>query len=209
MGDLAGVVLAGGRGSRLGGVEKARLVVGGRTLLDRALDACAATTEVVVVGPVVPTERPVTFVREEPAYGGPAAGLLAGVAALGDAVDRVVVLAVDMPHVTAATVTRLVAALGGAGGPAGPDGADGADGGADGAVLLAPDGRRQLAMALDVAAVRAAAPPPGDRAGLPVHVLVGGLRLVEVPAREREGEDVDTWDAARDAGATGLRPPGS
>ncbi|MDF9714930.1 NTP transferase domain-containing protein [Nocardioides sp. ChNu-153] len=194
MGDLAGVVLAGGRGNRLGGVEKARLVVGGRTLLDRALDACAAASEVVVVGPVVPTERAVAFVREEPAYGGPAAGLLAGVAALGATVRRVVVLAVDMPHVTAATVTRLGAAH---------DGAEAADG----AVLLGADGRRQLAMVLDVAALQAVAPPPDDRAGLPVHVLVSGLRLVEVPALEREGEDVDTWDDAHAAGVPVLRPP--
>ncbi|MGH8776871.1 MAG: NTP transferase domain-containing protein, partial [Jiangellaceae bacterium] len=44
------VVLAGGRGSRLGGVDKPALRIGGRTLLDTALVATAAARSTVVVG---------------------------------------------------------------------------------------------------------------------------------------------------------------
>lgn len=50
------IILAGGRGSRLGGVDKGALPVGGRALLDRVLDAARAAERVVVVGdgPVPP-----------------------------------------------------------------------------------------------------------------------------------------------------------
>ena len=47
------------------------------------------------------------WTREDPPGGGPAAGLLAGIDAFGEPPDLVVVLAVDMPRVTAATVARL------------------------------------------------------------------------------------------------------
>jgi molybdopterin-guanine dinucleotide biosynthesis protein A len=58
---LGAVVLAGGTGARLGGVDKAALEVDGVTLLERTLTATMAATEVVVVGPEVPTSRPVTW----------------------------------------------------------------------------------------------------------------------------------------------------
>ncbi len=44
------IVLAGGSGRRLGGVDKADIRVGEQTLLDRALDAVAEATKRVVVG---------------------------------------------------------------------------------------------------------------------------------------------------------------
>ncbi|WP_447644332.1 molybdenum cofactor guanylyltransferase [Nocardioides zeae] len=186
--QLAGIVLAGGRGARLGGVRKADLRRDGRALLDRALSACGACAEVVVVGDA-PADGPqgarhgrVRFVREEPAYGGPAAGLLTGAAALGPAVRSLVVLAVDMPLVDDGTVRRLLDA-------AGPDGADGS-------ALVDATGRRQLAMVLRRAALARVAPPPDAWSGLPLHRLLAGLRLVAVPARADEAADVDTWDDA-------------
>ena len=82
------------------------------TLLEHVLGALAEVPEVVVVGDEVVTSRPVTFVREDPAGGGPAAGLLAGLAGFPRPPRLVVVLAVDMPLVTTATVRRLVEAVG-------------------------------------------------------------------------------------------------
>ena len=76
--ELAAVILAGGTGARLGGADKAAIEYAGTTLLERALAAAAAAVEVVVVADPAPTSRPVTFAREDPAYGGPVAGLLAG-----------------------------------------------------------------------------------------------------------------------------------
>ena len=69
---LAAVILTGGTGVRLGGVDKASIEIAGQTLLEHALTATAVADEVVVVGPQVPTSRPVTWTREDPPGGGPA-----------------------------------------------------------------------------------------------------------------------------------------
>ncbi len=86
----AAVILAGGTAARMGGVDKAGVEYAGHTLLEHALRAVADAAEVVVVGEQVPTSRPVTFVREDPPQGGPAAGLLAGFAALARAPEGLV-----------------------------------------------------------------------------------------------------------------------
>ena len=172
---FAAVVLAGGTGARLDGADKASVEVRGRTLLEHALTAVADATETVVVGEQVLTSRPVTFTREDPAYGGPAAGLLAGRDAVARPPELLVVLAVDMPGVTPDTVRRLVDAVGDA----------------DGAFLADPSGRRQLAGVLRVAALDAARPE--DVHGLPLHRLLGALELRLVAAVGDEARDVDTW----------------
>lgn len=176
----AAVVLTGGTGARLGGVDKAALTVRGRTLLEHALAAVADADEVVVVGDPRPTARAVAWTREAPPGGGPAAALLAGVEALTTGAGLVRVLACDMPGMTAATFGRLAAAVTERG---------------DGAVLVDEHGRRQtLAAVYRVAALRAAGPP--DRAaasGLPLRRLLAGLDLGEVPAEGTEAQDVDTW----------------
>lgn len=188
----AAVVLAGGTGVRLGGVDKAAVELDGRTLLEHALAAVAVADEVVVVGGPVPTSRPVTFTREDPPLGGPAAGLLAGVAALTRTADRVVVLAVDMPRVTAATVGRLLDA---ADAPDGPDGRDGREV-PDGSALVGRDGRRRLAVVVRPGALVAAA--PADPHGMPLHGLLRPLDLVDVPALGDEARGVDRWEDLRD-----------
>ncbi|MCW2606336.1 MAG: molybdopterin-guanine dinucleotide biosynthesis protein, partial [Frankiales bacterium] len=64
------VVLAGGSGRRLGGVDKPGLLVDGTSLLDRVLGAVARAGTVVVVGPERPAARPVVWAREDPPGGG-------------------------------------------------------------------------------------------------------------------------------------------
>jgi len=170
----------------MGGIDKASIEVGDVTLLERALAATMSALEVVVVGHQVPTTRPVTWTLEDPPAGGPAAGLLAGLDRFLRTPDLVAVLAVDMPRVNAGTVARLTWAVEG-------------DEACDGALLVDASGRRQtLAAVYRVSALTAAAPPYEDRHGLPVHRLVGGLRLVEVPAVGDETRDVDTWTDLRD-----------
>ena len=155
----------------------------------------------VVVGDEVATSRPVRFVREDPPGGGPAAALLAGLDAVGATgaagaagaePTTVVVLAVDMPLVSAATIDRLLLSAAG-----------------DGALLVDDEGRRQLLCgAYSVAALRAAAPPAGSRTGLPVRRLLADLDLVEVPALAREAHDVDEWaDLERLRREVAPRPP--
>lgn len=181
------MVLTGGTGARLGGVDKAALEVGGVTLLERSLTATMAAVEVVVVGPEVPTSRPVTWTVEDPPLGGPAAGLLSALTRFEATPDLVAVLAVDMPFVNAGTLARLTWAVE-------------ADSDLDGAVLVDPAGRRQtLAAVYRVSALVAARPAEPDREhGLPMRRLVGELRLAEVSTVGDEARDVDTWADVQD-----------
>jgi molybdopterin-guanine dinucleotide biosynthesis protein A len=194
-GPYAAVVLAGGRAARLGGVDKGSVEHAGRTLLEHVLAAVADAAEVVVVGDPVPTTRPVTFVREEPRYGGPVAGLVAGVAALAPAgprrerPDQVAVLAVDMPLLTPSTIGRLRAAAAGR----------------DGAFLVAPDGHRQLAGVVARDRLAGVLPSSADARGMAVHRLLRHLDLADVPAAGDEARDVDTWADLRDLGRPGGR----
>lgn len=180
--DVGAVVLSGGGGVRLGGADKATIEVGGRTLLEHALAALADVPEVVVVGPEVPTSRPVTFAREDPPGGGPAAGLLTGLGRFASRPAYVVVLAVDMPLVSPDTVARLTAAA--------------RRPGVDGAVLVDDAGRQQyLCAAYSVAALERARPgAEEDWHGLPVRRLVAALDLAPVGAVGAEARDLDTWE---------------
>jgi molybdopterin-guanine dinucleotide biosynthesis protein A len=130
----------------------------------------------------------VTFTLESPRYGGPAAALLTGRDALLRATPRLAVLAVDMPYLRADTFRRLLAA------------GAGADG--DGAVLIDPSGRRQLALVVDTARLDAVRPGLEEQHDLPLHRLLEALDLVEVPSTGTEHRDVDTWEDLRD-----LRSP--
>lgn len=176
------VVLTGGSAVRLDGADKASIELGGLTLLEHALGAMLDIPEVVVVGDAVPTTRPVTFTREDPADGGPAAGLLAGLRAFARRPDRVAVLAVDMPLVTSTTIRRLLAATELGGHPA------------DGAALIDDDERIQYLCAVYTTdALDRTRPAYEDEHGLSMRALVGGLKLTRVPAFGPETRDVDTW----------------
>jgi molybdopterin-guanine dinucleotide biosynthesis protein A len=127
--DLDAIVLAGGRGSRAGGVDKPGLLVGGQALLAWVVAAaCAAGAHrVVVVGPARPQalagqpDPPggLVTVREEPAGAGPVPALRCGLAEVAG--PAVAVLAADLPFLRARHVRRLHAVLttDGAGGHAG------------------------------------------------------------------------------------------
>jgi molybdopterin-guanine dinucleotide biosynthesis protein A len=179
MTGFAAVVLAGGAGRRLGGVDKPGLRVGAFTLLDRALFATGPASPLLVVGPVRPTERAVQWRQEEPAGGGPVAALAAGLADLPADID-VVVLAADLAEIGPDTVTGLRFAL--ARNPA-----------VDGALLVDADGRRQwLTGVWRINALRAAL--PAEPAGTALYAVLGGLSVIEVSARPGEAFDVDTPD---------------
>jgi molybdopterin-guanine dinucleotide biosynthesis protein A len=177
--DFAAVLLAGGRGSRMGGVHKPALVVAGSTLLDRCLTAVGDASPVVVVGPPTATARSVQWTREEPPGGGPVAGLAAGLKLIGDA-TTVAVLATDLVGVTADTVRRLRAAVT-----------------ADGAVL--DDGHRQWLIGVWRSdSLRRVLPK--DPVGASLRSVLGALDYAPVAAEPGETADVDTpADLARAA----------
>jgi len=184
---FAAVVLAGGQATRLGGFDKASVEVDGRTLLEHALDAVLDASEVIVVGRSVPTDRPVTFVVEEPRHGGPAAGLLTGRDALLRRFPTLAVLAVDMPRLTPTTFRRLHEAAVGH----------------DGAILADGDGHRHLAFVVDTARLDAVRPHHEEQHGMSVRALLAPLDLVEVAPVGQEARDVDTWSDLRDLASDG------
>ncbi|MEV6339574.1 NTP transferase domain-containing protein [Nocardia vinacea] len=104
------IVLAGGRASRMGGVDKPAIIIGGRSMLDAALAAVAPCARTVVVGPHRPElDARIVQVREVPPGSGPVAAVGAGLRALGPtAAPLVVVLAADLPFLSQTTVTELI-----------------------------------------------------------------------------------------------------
>jgi molybdopterin-guanine dinucleotide biosynthesis protein A len=174
--DVDAIVLAGGAGRRMGGVDKAALDVGGLSLLDRVLRACEVAGRTVVVGdrrPLGPAvTRPIEWTREDPPCGGPVAALAAGMARLagGAPASAVLVLATDLVRIGPADVARLVSALSTA--PAEADGAVFVDDAGHRQPLAAIYRRAPLARAL-----RGAQPVSGR----PMRAVLAELNLAEVP----------------------------
>jgi Molybdopterin-guanine dinucleotide biosynthesis protein A len=177
------IVLAGGAGRRMGGIDKPALRVGGATLLDRALVAVAGAARVVVVGPARPVSRAVRFCLEDPPGGGPVAALAAGVPLTG--AEVVVVLAADLPRVAPA-VPLLLAAVPASGVAVLRD-ADGRDN-----YLAAAWRRASLVGALGAATIPE---------GMSMRELLAGVPVVAVADEDGWARDCDTWDdlaSARD-----------
>ena len=172
------------------GTDKARLDVGGITLLDRVLSAVADAQHRIVVGPRRPTDWPVTFTVEEPAGSGPAAAIVHGLS-LVDA-PMVIVLAADMPF-AATAVPKLIDALAGAQ--------------VDAAMLVDNAGRRQpLLAAYRTEALRRCS-DGRDWRDVSVRALVEGLTVVEVVAVGDEALDCDTPEQLTAAQQAANLPP--
>ena len=116
MPDSAGVVLAGGRSSRMG-TPKAALEWHGSTLLRRTVGILARATggPVVVVrasGQELPDLPPDVEVIDDPREGkGPVQGLAAGLGALENRADVAFVSSTDMPFLHPAFVRRVLRAV--------------------------------------------------------------------------------------------------
>ncbi len=189
------IVLAGGRGSRLGAGRKPELVVAGRRLVDIALAAVGSATRRVVVGDVaVPPGVPLT--REDPPYGGPVEAVAAGLAHLDGHAPWTVLLAGDLPGAEAA-VARLLDC------DPRPD--------EDGICLLDDDGRLQwLLGCYRTAALQARLADRGDPPLTAMHRLLAPLRLRGLDRLDAVVDDIDTAeDAARwGAAVPDPRPQG-
>jgi molybdopterin-guanine dinucleotide biosynthesis protein A len=196
------VVLAGGLARRLEGADKPALEFGGVTLLDRVIEACAEAREVVCVGPIRPTRRPVRWTREDPPGAGPVAALAAGLELTTR--PQVLVLAADLPFLRAELVHSLW--IGAAE--------------HDGAVLIDREGKDQwLAACYRRAALTAAIDrlrlEHGGTAGLSLRRLLAGFDLARVPDPDGQSFDCDTWEDVShvrrlvDGSGGGHRPPGT
>ncbi|WP_207630404.1 MULTISPECIES: nucleotidyltransferase family protein [unclassified Actinopolyspora] len=175
---LAGIVLAGGRGTRLGGRDKPAITLAGRSLLDRTLDAAADADPLIVVGPSRPVSRKVRWTLEDPAGGGPVAALAAGLESLTERAELVAVLAADHPWLTGAALRRLVRRLR-------------AEDNAGGAVLVDDGERPQWLLGVwDTDALRRVV--PRDAAGRALGGVLARADPLRVPAAAAEASDVDT-----------------
>ena len=137
---FAAVLLAGGGGRRMGGIDKPGILVAGRPMLARVLDAVTDAEVRVVVGPPAELPEGVLLAREDPPGGGPVAAVAAGLSKLdetGFAEDvgadhpaaTVALLAADLPLLTRNSIDPLRHALHSTG--------------ADGACYVDMSGRRQ------------------------------------------------------------------
>jgi molybdopterin-guanine dinucleotide biosynthesis protein A len=115
---IDGVILAGGRSSRMGGGDKALLTLGGRPLLARVIDRLRPQVHGLAINAngdparFAQFELPVVPDATE-AYAGPLAGILAGLVwARGqpDMPKGIVTAAADTPFFTADLAERLAAA---------------------------------------------------------------------------------------------------
>lgn len=215
------VVLAGGTARRLDGVSKPDVELHGRRLLDHALAATAGASRVVVVAPDS-VEVPVGVLRtlEDPPYGGPVAGIAAGLMVLGDAAPAVKPSDTKAPGDTAAarSTTTTGAAPGGIAAVTAPApwvlvlacdvpfaaravprllaaATNQATASRDGACLRDDSGYLQwLVGVYRTDSLQAALAGLGRRArGASVRALVAPLSVASVAATGQEALDVDTW----------------
>lgn len=193
----AAVVLAGGRATRLGGADKARVLLDGQTLLERTLSAIGELSVApVIVGPESAADAATSdsrlvrgdfrFVRESPVFAGPASALATGVAALaslpGATIVTVLPCDLQQPHEAVRALERWEAS----------DFNDGA--------ILVSDGRRQwTSFCARLEALRQAT------AEVPVNASLRGvlseLNLAEVSVPASVTADLDTLEQLRQIGA--------
>ena len=103
-------ILAGGRARRFGGRDKSRLVIGGRTILERQLDVLQRLVPRIVIVANEP-ERFADAGVPVVADAVPGCGSLGGIfTAVAGAPGPVLVLACDMPFVTGPFLSRLIEA---------------------------------------------------------------------------------------------------
>jgi molybdenum cofactor guanylyltransferase len=113
-----GLVLAGGLARRMGGGDKARIRIGGKTILERVLDRLAAQCSRLILNangdPARFADTGLAVVPDTvPDFAGPLAGILAGLdwaAAHGSEIADVVSVPGDCPFLPRDLVSRLIAA---------------------------------------------------------------------------------------------------
>lgn len=110
MSRCTAAILAGGRARRLGGIDKSALTIGTTSILERQLAVLRPLTpHILLVCSALPSVRPAGATLVPDRIGG--AGSLGGLytALLEAPTDPVLVIACDMPFVTAAFLAHLAA----------------------------------------------------------------------------------------------------
>lgn len=115
MREPVGIILAGGRGTRMGGVAKADVRLGGVRLLDHCFDRLDPQVSRLAVNANDPVETALPVVRDTlKGHLGPLAGILAGLDwAIATGATHMVSVAVDTPFFPCDLVPQLIMAGGG------------------------------------------------------------------------------------------------
>lgn len=190
------IVLAGGRGSRQGGVDKPGLPLAGWPLVDHVLLAVSGASNRIVVGPPRRALAGPTFCREQPVGAGPVAAIAAGAELVRQ--PTVAVLAADLPFIGPALdgLRRWIT-----------------EHGRQVGLLVDTTGRSNyLAAVWRTSALLQALDALGDPAGQPMRALYAGQDIEHVPDFDALGADCDTPDDLAAAGSRirlhsqGLQP---
>ena len=177
------IILAGGRGSRLGGEDKAGLELGGRRLVDRAVAAGrAAGGRVLVIGPEHAGANADLVLREQPEFAGPLAALAAGLEHVAS--EQVLVLSCDLVHPEKVASALLAARSG-----------------PDGVVLADEDGREQWLSARYCTAALRDACARIDVVNAPVRRALQHLVVATAAISNNDSADIDTPQALETARA--------
>lgn len=183
-GQIAGLILAGGRSSRMGGTDKTLLPLGGRPMIGRVLDRLRPQAAPIAINTNADPELFAGFGAEIIAdtiagYQGPLAGVLAGLewAAQEPAVSHVLSVAGDTPFFPASLAAQL------------------ASGGSLGAVA-ASNGRVHPTFALWPVSARhalAAFLESSDTRRVMTFIDQAGLDVVDFPAEQFGARTVDPF----------------
>ena len=173
----AAIVVVGGNARRLNGIAKPWLLINGRHIIDRIVDAVLPQVQqCVLVGepPAGWARADVQWAREEPIGGGPVAALTAGLGLLDAAIDEVLLLAGDTPFIDEPLSALLATTV------------------TDDGVVVTSDGQVQyLCALLRTASIHRAL----AQAGSSMRSLYECLSVTTVEALV---DDADTWeDVAR------------
>lgn len=188
------IVLAGGRGTRLGGIDKAAVKLAGERLVDRVVRATriAGAARVIVVGPDSAGTGADAVLREEPEFAGPLAGIAAGIAEVTS--PWVWVLACDLEY-----PERVCTVLGRDHLEATRSGRETEQ--ADGTLLIDGSGREQwLAANYRTKSIATACAALGsDIANAPVRRAFTSLKLRRLQVANALAADIDTPESLAEA----------
>lgn len=167
-------LLVGGRAIRLGGRDKSQILIGGRTILDRQIDALREVADRIVIVASGPRPSPapgIDVVLDAWPGGGSLGGLYT---ALLEAGGPVLVVACDLPFVTGAFLAHVQGALGDA----------------DAAVPRTADGRHPLCAAYSGTCIEPLVKCL-EAGRLKIVEALAGLRVREIGPAEVATFDLD------------------
>ncbi len=183
--EFDAIVFAGGRGSRLGGIDKATLILDDKRMVSRVIEAArnSKARKVIVVGPKHAGSLADFTTREEPPFAGPLSALAAGFEAAE--APWVMLLPCDLVH-PEEVVKQLLLGLKTA-----------VEKEYEGVVLLDDEDQIQWLTALvgaDALHKELTNEALGSLENKPAKAVLSQMRLLRIPAATESTADIDTHE---------------